>query len=87
METLVKPYICTLPLRLDEGWNQVQINLADLTKRIYGTTFLEVLQLQLHANTRIRRVYFADRPFGEEELPIEFKLFSPIEDNIPKESK
>jgi hypothetical protein len=32
----VKPFICTMPMRLDDGWNQVQFNLADFTKRAYG---------------------------------------------------
>ncbi|KAI4353667.1 hypothetical protein L6164_002599 [Bauhinia variegata] len=34
--TRVKPYICTMPPKMDEGWNQIQLNLADLTKRAYG---------------------------------------------------
>lgn len=38
----VKPYICTMPLRLSEGWNQVQLNIADLMRKAYGTTFVEV---------------------------------------------
>jgi len=34
--------------------------------------------LQIHANCRIRRVYFSDRLYTEEELPAEFKLYLPI---------
>lgn len=34
--TRVKPFICTMPLRLDEGWNQVHFNLSDFTRRAYG---------------------------------------------------
>lgn len=33
---------------------------------------------QIHANCRLRRCYFADRIYTEEELPAEFKLFLPI---------
>lgn len=29
--------------------------------------------MQIHANCRIRRVYFSDRLYTEEELPTEFK--------------
>ncbi|KAF2300847.1 hypothetical protein GH714_017784 [Hevea brasiliensis] len=29
--TRVKPFICTMPLKMDEGWNQIQLNLADFT--------------------------------------------------------
>jgi hypothetical protein len=34
--------------------------------------------MQIHANCRIRRVYFSDRLYSEEELPAEFKLYLPI---------
>ncbi|GMJ13720.1 hypothetical protein like AT3G12300 [Hibiscus trionum] len=45
--TRVKPYICTMPLRLDEGWNQIQLNLADYTRRAYGTNYVETRALRL----------------------------------------
>ncbi|MCP9263660.1 Exosome complex exonuclease RRP44 [Dirofilaria immitis] len=76
--TRVKPFICTMPMRLDEGWNQIQFNLADFTKRAYGTAYVETLRIQIHANCRIRRIYFADRLYSEDELPSEFKLYLPI---------
>ncbi|KAK9786494.1 hypothetical protein WJX73_005234 [Symbiochloris irregularis] len=80
-QTRVKPFICTMPMRLDEGWNQVQFNLSDFTRRAYGTNYLETLRVQIHANCRIRRIYFSDRLYSEEELPPEFKLFLPLQKN------
>lgn len=65
-------------MRLDEGWNQIQFNLSDFTRRAYGTNYIETLRVQIHANCRIRRIYFSDRLYSEEELPPEFKLFLPI---------
>ncbi len=59
--TKVKPFICTMPMRLDEGWNQIQFNLSDFTRRAYGTNYVETLRIQIHANCRIRRIYFSDR--------------------------
>merc|ERR1719361_315786 len=53
--TRVKPFICTMPMRLDDGC------------------------VQIHANCRIRRIYFSDRLYSEDELPPEFKLFLPIQ--------
>lgn len=53
--TRVKPFICTMPMRLDEGWNQIQFNLSDFTRRAYGTNYIETLRVQIHANCRIRR--------------------------------
>lgn len=34
---------------------------------------------QIHANCRIRRVYFSDRLYSEDELPAEFKLYLPVQ--------
>uniref|UniRef100_A0A087XH52 Cilia and flagella associated protein 20 n=1 Tax=Poecilia formosa TaxID=48698 RepID=A0A087XH52_POEFO len=102
--TRVKPFICTMPMRLDDGWNQIQFNLSDFTRRAYGTNYTETLRVQastppsagtehassvlfllsltfnsfssqIHANCRIRRVYFSDRLYSEDELPAEFKLY------------
>ena len=42
-----------------------------------GTNYIETLRVQIHANCRIRRIYFSDRLYSEEELPNEFKLFLP----------
>ncbi|KAL5150628.1 Cilia- and flagella-associated protein 20 [Glycine soja] len=77
--TRVKPYMCTMPLRMDEGWNQIQFNLADFTKRAYGTNYVETLRVQVHANCCLRRIYFSDRLYSEEELPPEFKLYLPMQ--------
>ena len=67
-----------MPMRLDDGWNQIQFNLADFTRRAYGTNYVETLRVQVHANCRLRRIYFTDRLYTEEELPAEFKVFLPI---------
>ncbi|BBG96630.1 hypothetical protein Prudu_005487 [Prunus dulcis] len=80
--TRVKPYICTMPLRMDEGWNQIQFNLADFTRRAYGTNYVETLRVQVHANCRLRRIYFSDRLYSEEELPPEFKLYLPMQSSF-----
>ncbi|XP_071612577.1 cilia- and flagella-associated protein 20-like isoform X2 [Heliangelus exortis] len=77
--TRVNPFSCTMPLRLDDGWNQIQFNLSDFTRRAYGTNYIETLRVQIHANCRIRRVYFSDRLYSEDELPAEFKLYLPIQ--------
>jgi len=75
--TRVRPYICTMPLQLDEGWNQIQIDLMQYTKRAYGTNYVQTLQVQVHSNCRLRRIYFAEMIMSEEELPAAFKLYKP----------
>jgi hypothetical protein len=74
----VKPYICTMPLVMEEGWNQITLDLADLVKKAYGTNYVETLRVQVHSNCRLRRIYFSDKVRGEDELPPELKLYKPI---------
>lgn len=107
-----------MPMRLDDGWNQIQFNLSDFTRRAYGTNYIETLRIQvsarrqardqlsptsvtseflqwmsktvflsssqIHANCRIRRVYFSDRLYSEDELPAEFKLYLPVQNQKAK---
>lgn len=77
-QTRVKDFICTMPLRLEEGWNQICFNLSDFTRRAYGTTYTETVRVTINANCRLRRIYFSDRQYTDEELPPEFKLYLPI---------
>lgn len=79
--TRIRDFICTMPLRLDDeqdGWNQIGFNLTDFTKRAYGTNYVETVRVTVNANCRLRRIYFADRLYSEDELPPEFKLYLPI---------
>ncbi|ORY89545.1 Cilia/flagella-associated protein 20/WDR90/C3orf67 [Syncephalastrum racemosum] len=78
LATRVKPYITTMPMRLDPGWNQIAFDLSDYVQRAYGTHYVETLRVTIHANCRLRRVYFTDRHYAEDELPAEFKLFLPV---------
>uniref|UniRef100_A0A1I8F2Y1 DUF667 domain-containing protein n=1 Tax=Macrostomum lignano TaxID=282301 RepID=A0A1I8F2Y1_9PLAT len=41
-------------------------------------------EVQIHANCRIRRVYFSDRLYTEDELPAEFKLYLPVQAKADK---
>eukprot|EP01126_Amoeba_proteus_P003883 TRINITY_DN11310_c0_g1_i4.p1 TRINITY_DN11310_c0_g1~~TRINITY_DN11310_c0_g1_i4.p1 ORF type:complete len:157 (+),score=24.49 TRINITY_DN11310_c0_g1_i4:170-640(+) len=89
--TRLKPYICTLPLQLDGDWNQILVDLAQYTKKAYGTNYVQTLQVQVskifveffltiskvHANCRVRRIYFAEKLISEDELPPAFKLYKP----------
>ncbi|XP_073342552.1 cilia- and flagella-associated protein 20-like [Pagrus major] len=83
--TRVDPLLCTMPMKLDDGWNQIQFDLSDFTRRAYGTNYLETLRVQIHANCRIRRVYFSDRLYSEDELPAKFKLRLPVQKQKAKQ--
>jgi hypothetical protein len=79
--TRVKPNICSVPLKMDDGWNQIFFNLADFVKRAYSTNYQEALKVQIHANCRIRRIYFTDQPQNSRKIPPEYKAFACIEED------
>ncbi|KAI5634924.1 cilia- and flagella-associated protein 20 [Phthorimaea operculella] len=85
--TKIRPFCTTMPIGLSGGWNQIQFNLADFTRRAYGSQFIESLRVQIHANVRLRRIYFADRLYTEEELPQEYKLYLPLDRKIKKKDE
>ncbi|XP_077277098.1 cilia- and flagella-associated protein 20 isoform X2 [Temnothorax americanus] len=89
--TRVRPFCTSMPIGLSGGWNQIQFNLCDFTRRAYGTNYIETTRMQIHANCRIRRIYFANRLYSEDEMPEDFKLFFPVhrkkcvrEEDVPK---
>lgn len=79
-KTSVKPFCTAMPMGMSPGWNQIQFNLADFTRRAYGSNYLETVSVQVHANIRIRRIYFTDKLYTEAELPHDYKLLGKPKD-------
>lgn len=69
--------ITQMPLRLESGWNKIEINLADFTHRAYGTRYIETVYVRINANIRLRRIYFSDQLYSEEEKPREYRICIP----------
>ncbi|XP_056892698.1 uncharacterized protein LOC130527883 isoform X4 [Takifugu flavidus] len=63
-----------VPIRLSTSWDYIIINLAEVTQQLFGTKYVKTVKIQIHANCRIRRVYFSDRLYSHEELPRDFKV-------------
>lgn len=86
-----------MPLCLSPGWNQIQFNLADFVRRAYATNYVETVRIQMHANVLLRRIFFSDRLYSDEEKPAEYRLFKTLPDpakqklaiknTIPRRSK
>jgi hypothetical protein len=75
VETKVREGICTLPLVLAAGWNTIQLDLPKMLHQAYGTQLVELSGLVVHANTRLRRIYLAEKLCSEENLPAELKMY------------
>lgn len=57
-------------------WNRLCIPLSEYVRRAYGTAYAETMQVQIHANCQLKRVYFSETELDEDdELPREFRLY------------
>lgn len=86
-QTRVSNFSTLMPLALNHGWNQIQLNLADFTRRAYGTNYMETVRITINANCRLRNVYFSDRLYTDEEKPASFKFMAPTKEKKRKEVK
>ena len=77
----MKSNICIIPLQLEEGWNQINIDLEDFTRKAYSTEFKEVVRIEINASCRIKRVYFCRLPLHMLKIPPEFKAFANVEED------
>uniref|UniRef100_A0A1I7UHY6 CASPASE_P20 domain-containing protein n=1 Tax=Caenorhabditis tropicalis TaxID=1561998 RepID=A0A1I7UHY6_9PELO len=57
-----------------------------IKRRFQASNYQSATRVKIHVNCRIRRVYFADRLYTEDELPAEFKLYLPIRGQISAQS-
>lgn len=85
-QTRITNFMVSMPLALNFGWNQVQLNLADFTQRAYGTNYIETVRVTVNANCRLRNVYFSDRLYTDDEKPPAYK-FIHKEDKESKSNK
>ena len=42
---------------------EVMFNLADFTRRAFNSTYVETTRLTIHANCRLRRIFFMEKPY------------------------
>lgn len=85
-QTRITNFMVSMPLALNCGWNQVQLNLADFTRRAYGTNYIETVRVTVNANCRLRNIYFSDRLYTDDEKPQAYK-FIHKEDKESKHEK
>ena len=85
--TRVKGNFCSLPMKLEDGWNQVHICLDDFTRKAFGTNYKETKRVQINANCRIRRIYFTEFPVNYKKIPPEYKVFAAVEEDTSDKQK
>ncbi|XP_060855738.1 uncharacterized protein LOC132933485 [Metopolophium dirhodum] len=67
-------FMITMPVSMDMGWNQLHMNLAEFTITSFNTTYVETVCIKVHANCRLRRVYFSDQLYNEDQLPMSYRM-------------
>ncbi|OXA57325.1 Cilia- and flagella-associated protein 20 [Folsomia candida] len=75
--TRIKATCSYIPLRMEDGWNMLQINLQDVVFKTFGSNYKECIRLQINANCRLRRVGFGESSPDQEqsELPADLRAF------------
>eukprot|EP01083_Nonionella_stella_P256832 879778_1 len=66
---------CSLPLKLENGWNIIVIDLESLCKRVFNVKYKHCNSIQMFANCRVRKIYFSKDLYQEDEVPDEYKIY------------
>ena len=82
----LKDNSCSLPLKLDNNWNIIIIDLKSLIYRIFKTEYKYSVYIKLFANTKIRRVYFSDKIYQEHELLETYQIYGMREHLLIKDT-
>jgi hypothetical protein len=82
-KTRVSNFSTNMPLVMNCGWNQIVLNLADFTNRVYKTNYMETVRITINATCRLKNIYFCDRIYSDEETPNSFKFTTRNLDKTP----
>lgn len=63
--------LARIPLKLEESWNTLEINLQTLCREVYGTDYEALQRIIVYPNCHLRRIYLQDRHYNYDEIPIE----------------
>ncbi|XP_060844061.1 uncharacterized protein LOC132924022 [Rhopalosiphum padi] len=72
--TKVSTFMVAFPICMQKDWNNLSINLADITSRSFKTTYMETVRIQVHANCRLRKIYFSDKLYPDDQLPNAYRM-------------
>ena len=60
--------ICRVRIKLDTGWNKLELDLSSLTQTAFKQEYAVTQRIQISGNCRLRRIYFIDRHYEDEEV-------------------
>lgn len=68
---IINVNVARIPLRLEECWNFLEINLQTLCHEAYGTDYDALQRITVYSNCHLRRVYLHDHHYNDDETPVE----------------
>lgn len=63
-----KAVICRVKVKLETGWNKLELNLASLTQTAFKQEYATAQRIQICGNCRLRRIYFIDKHYDDQEV-------------------
>ncbi|CAL7949802.1 unnamed protein product [Xylocopa violacea] len=63
-----KGVICRVKLKLETGWNKLELNLLSLTQTAFKRDYAVAQRIQICGNCRLRRIYFIDKHYDDQEI-------------------
>ncbi|KAL4103695.1 hypothetical protein QTP88_019039 [Uroleucon formosanum] len=72
-------FMITMPVSMAIGWNQLHMNLAEFTITSFKTTYVETVCIKVHANCRLRRIYFSDQLYDDDQLPKSYMMHRTVD--------
>ncbi|CAN0378072.1 unnamed protein product, partial [Hapterophycus canaliculatus] len=63
-----------LPLKLDHGWQRINIDLEGTVRLLFGSSYLTTSRVTIRASARIAKVFFQSETFSDYELPSHLRV-------------
>lgn len=60
--------ICRVKIKFETGWNKLELDLSSLTQTAFKQEYAVTRRIQICGNCRLRRIYFIDRHYEDEEV-------------------
>ena len=75
--TVISHLCCNIPLTLQDDWNHIKFNLNDFMQRAFNTRYVECVEVKIHGNCRLRRIFFSAQDYSLESLDYEYAISLP----------
>jgi hypothetical protein len=65
-----------MPLLLGPSWQYLNLDIADIVQRAFGTQYTSCRGVQVSGTCRVSKIYLQDREYADAELPSYLSVLS-----------